>query len=122
MGARGTAVVIEDDEDVRGLLKHVCARAKIRAHLAGNGLAGIEAVRLHTPDVIILDFGLRDLDGIEVARRILRFSNAHILMITAQPDDVAAHYKDAGINHLSPKPFSVKELRRHLESALASDI
>lgn len=114
MRAIGTAVLIQQDHDIRGLLGHVCQRAGITAHATGDGLSGIRAVEEHRPDVIILDYELPDIDGLEVARRIRETSSARIVMLTALPYEVAAHYRAAGIDAFFGKPFSVRELLRSL--------
>ena len=74
MGTKGVAVVIDDDADVRGLLKRVCERAEITAHVAADGAAGIEAVRSQSPSVIILDYELPDMNGLEVCQQLSSFT------------------------------------------------
>lgn len=111
-----TAVVIEDDDDVRDLLHTVLTGSGFRVHTAPAGLAGVEMVRRLMPDVVTLDVGLPDIDGFEVAERIRRFSTTFIVMLTARTD--ASDEKrgfDAGADRYLRKPFRPAELRRHLQ-------
>ena len=120
MSTTGTAVVIEDDQDIRGLLRRVCRRAGITVHVAEDGLTGIRSVGEYHPDVIILDYELPDLDGMEVARRIRETSPAHIVRLTAHPHIVTDQYRAAGIDDLLGKPFSVQNLTLRMNDVLAT--
>ncbi|PPB50058.1 hypothetical protein C4K88_05130 [Arthrobacter pityocampae] len=116
-----TAVVIEDDDDVRDLLHTVLTGSGFRVHTAPAGLAGVEMVRRLRPDVVTLDVGLPDIDGFEVAGRIRRFSTTLIVMLTARVD--AADEKrgyEAGADRYLRKPFRPAELRRHIQEGLAA--
>lgn len=115
-----TAVVIEDDDDVRDLLHTVLTASGFRVHTAPAGLAGVEMVRRLTPDVVTLDVGLPDIDGYEVAQRIRRFSATFIVMLTARAD--AADQQrglDSGADRYMKKPFRPAELRRHIQAGIA---
>ncbi|WP_104164774.1 response regulator transcription factor [Arthrobacter sp. SX1312] len=116
-----TAVVIEDDDDVRDLLHTVLTGSGFRVHTAPAGLAGVEMVRRLRPDVVTLDVGLPDIDGFEVAGRIRRFSATFIVMLTARadPSDEKRGY-EAGADRYLRKPFRPAELRRHIQEGLAA--
>ncbi|MBG6224908.1 DNA-binding response OmpR family regulator [Arthrobacter sp. CAN_A2] len=116
-----TAVVIEDDDDVRDLLHTVLTGSGFRVHTAPAGLAGVEMVRRIRPDVVTLDVGLPDIDGFEVAGRIRRFSTTFIVMLTARadPSDEKRGY-DAGADRYLRKPFRPADLRRHIQEGLAA--
>ena len=114
------AVVIEDDGDIAQLLESVLQRSGAVVHTACTGAAGIEAVRTHQPLLVTLDLGLPDIDGCEVARRIRDFSDAHILLVSAQTDRTAALHA-AGVSDIMPKPFSPRELRRRAEAVLGAN-
>lgn len=116
-----TAVVIEDDDDVRDLLHTVLTSSGFRVHTAPAGMAGVEMVRRLMPDVVTLDVGLPDIDGYEVAERIRRFSATFIVMLTARTDAVDQQRGlDAGADRYLRKPFRPAELRRHLQDGMAS--
>lgn len=111
-----TAVVIEDDDDVRDLLHAVLTGSGFRVHTAPAGLAGVEMVRRLGPDVVTLDVGLPDIDGFEVSERIRRFSKTFIVMLTARadPSDEKRGF-DAGADRYLRKPFRPAELRRLIQ-------
>ncbi len=116
-----TAVVIEDDDDVRDLLHTVLTGSGFRVHTAPAGLAGVEMVRQLVPDVVTLDVGLPDIDGFEVASRIRRFSSTFIVMLTARVDDSDEKRGfEAGADRYLRKPFRPAELRRHLQEGMAA--
>ncbi|MDN4611743.1 response regulator transcription factor [Arthrobacter burdickii] len=116
-----TAVVIEDDDDVRDLLHTVLTGSGFLVHTAPAGLAGVEMVRRLMPDVVTLDVGLPDIDGFEVAERIRRFSTTFIVMLTARaaPSDEKRGF-EAGANRYLRKPFRPAELRRHIQEGMAA--
>jgi DNA-binding response OmpR family regulator len=115
-----TAVVIEDDDDVRDLLHAVLTGSGFRVHTAPAGLAGVEMVRRIMPDVVTLDVGLPDIDGFEVTERIRRFSATFIVMLTARVDAVdEKRGLDAGADRYLHKPFRPAELRRHIQEGSA---
>lgn len=113
-----TVVVIEDDQDVRGLIEGILTGVGLEVQEAGTGAAGVEAVRQHGPDIIVVDFGLPDFSGVEAVRRIRGFNQAPILMLTGHGDLADTPY-GAGVNDLMAKPFSPLELRRRVEKLLA---
>lgn len=118
-----TVVVIEDDADIRELVRSVLVRAGIVVHTAVNGLDGVALVAETLPDLVTLDIGLPDIDGYEVARR-LRLApgsaDLRILMLSARSHELdAGRGRDCGAEvHLS-KPFRPRELRAQVEEMLA---
>ena len=116
-----TAVVIEDDDDVRDLLHTVLTGSGFLVHTAPAGLAGVEMVRRLMPDVVTLDVGLPDIDGFEVAERIRRFSTTFIVMLTARtaPSDEKRGF-EVGADRYLRKPFRPAELRRHIQEGMAA--
>lgn len=115
----GTIVIIEDDQDVRSLIEGILARTGLEVRAAGTGATGVEAVRQHTPEMIVVDFGLPDFNGVEATRQIRAFSQTPILMLTGHGDLADSPY-EAGVNDLMAKPFSPLELRRRVEKLLAN--
>ena len=75
MGEARIGLVIEDDHDIRDLIRAVLSQAGFEVHVASTGFAGVDAALDLDPDVITLDLGLPDIDGFEVARRIRKSSD-----------------------------------------------
>lgn len=119
VSVRGTVEVIEDDQDVRGLSEGVLAAAGLEVQVADTGAAGVEAVRQHGPDIIVMDFGLPDFSGAEATRRIRGFSHVPVLMLTGH-QDVADTAFAAGVTDVMAKPFRPPELRKRVEKLLAN--
>ncbi|GAA4026358.1 response regulator transcription factor [Arthrobacter methylotrophus] len=91
----------------------------MEVYAAGNGVDGVAAVRLHNPDVITLDLGLPDIDGIEVTRRVREFSDAYIVMLTARAREVDTLQGLAvGADDFITKPFRARELLARVETLL----
>lgn len=114
-----TAVIIEDDADVRALLAAILAQAGFDCHAVGSGDEGVDAVREHAPVLTTLDVSLPGFDGLEVARRIRAFSDTYILMLSAKDDemDVVMGFA-AGADDYVTKPFRPRELRARVEAVL----
>ena len=86
-GQDRTAVVIEDDADVRNLLSAILNEAGFHCVPAATGVEGINAVREHQPILTTLDVSLPGIDGFEVARRIRSFSNTYVIMLSARDEE-----------------------------------
>ncbi|MDQ0864736.1 response regulator transcription factor [Arthrobacter globiformis] len=112
-----TAVVIEDDGDMRGLIEAVLGLSGVAVRTAATGAGGVEAVSRHSPDIVILDFGLPDVSGLEVIARIRAFSKVYILMLTGR-DDLSETLLAAGANAVFTKPFRPRALRAQVEEML----
>lgn len=116
LGTR-TAVVIEDDADVRGLVQAILGAVDIDVRTAASGAAGVNAVRKDIPDIVILDFGLPDINGLDVINRIRAFSDVYILMLTGH-DDLSEQLTAAGANSVMTKPFRPRALKELVHQAL----
>ncbi|KAE8764178.1 response regulator transcription factor [Georgenia thermotolerans] len=114
-----TAVVVEDDGDIRDLLVSVLTQAGFAVHAAATGTAGVELVRDHSPLVTTLDVSLPDIDGFEVARRVRTFSETYIVMLTARDEEIDTLMGlDAGADDYVTKPFRPRELRARIQAML----
>jgi DNA-binding response OmpR family regulator len=114
-----TAVVIEDEPDIRDALENIFTTAGFAVHAFGSGLAGVEGVRQQQPDVVTLDLGLGDIDGFEVARRVRLFSDAYILILSAREQELDTLLGlEAGADDYVTKPFRPRELRYRVEALL----
>ncbi len=104
-------LVVEDDPSVRNLISVTLKSNDYRYVLATNGSSALSAAATHNPDIILLDLGLPDMDGVEVIKRIRGWSDVPIAVISARSEDddkIAA--LDAGADDYMTKPFSVAEL------------
>lgn len=113
-----TAVVIEDDGDVRDLLVQVLSSAGFTVVATDNGYAGVEAVAAHDPDITTVDVNMPGIDGFETARRIRESSDTYILLITALTEEADAVLGfSVGADDVVTKPFRARELRARVLAA-----
>ncbi|MFK0007700.1 response regulator transcription factor [Paenarthrobacter sp. NPDC090520] len=114
-----TAVIIEDEADIRAALAEIFTAAGFSVHTFDSGVEGVEGVRAAQPDVVTLDLGLADIDGFEVARRVRLFSDAYIVMLTARTQELDTLLGlEAGADDYVTKPFRPRELRYRVEALL----
>ena len=112
-------LVVEDDSPVRNLMVTTLKTHDYRFLTAPKGEDAIMLASSHNPDVIFLDLGLPDMDGVEVIRRIRRWSNLPIIVISARSEDTdKIEALDAGADDYLTKPFSVEELLARLRVTL----
>lgn len=108
-------LTVEDDLPVLNLITTTLKSQGYRYLTAENGEAAIMETASHNPDIILLDLGLPDLDGVEVIRRIRSWSNMPIIVISARSEDSdKIDALDAGADDYLTKPFSVEELLARL--------
>lgn len=108
-------LVIEDDKAVRTLITTTLKAHDYRFIEAVSGETAILAATSHNPDIILLDLGLPDMDGVEIISRVRMWSNVPIIVISARSEDgdkIGA--LDAGADDYLTKPFSVDELLARL--------
>jgi len=112
-------LVVDDELAIRRFLHTVLSSEEFTLHEAENGHAGLAAAAAFRPDVILLDLGLPDLDGIEMIRRIREWSTVPIIVLSVRDrehDKVSA--LDAGADDYLTKPFGVGELLARIRAAL----
>ena len=114
-----TVLVIEDDIPVRNLIITTLKTHDYGCLTAADGSEAIMMASSHNPDVVFLDLGLPDMDGIDVIRRIRSWSNMPIIVISARSDDTdKIEALDAGADDYLTKPFSVEELLARLRATV----
>ena len=112
-------LVVEDDNAVANLMAATLETQDYRYKRANTGAGAVMEALSSKPDVVLLDLGLPDMDGVDVIRKIRSWSNLPIIVVSARSEDfdkVAA--LDAGADDYLTKPFSVDELLARLRVAL----
>ncbi len=112
-------LVVDDESSIRRYLRAALSAQGFAIFEAANGEAAINSVITDRPDIIILDLGLPDLDGIEVTRRLREWSQTPIIILSvreSEHDKIAA--LDAGADDYLTKPFGTGELMARMRVAL----
>ena len=108
-------LVVEDDAPVRNLITTTLKAHDYRVLTAANGESAILEASSHNPEIMLLDLGLPDIDGVEVIRRVRSWSQMPIIVISARSEDAdKIDALDAGADDYLTKPFSVEELLARL--------
>ncbi len=116
---RATILVIEDDPQIRRFLRATLVAEEYRLYEAVTAEEGMNEAAARQPDLILLDLGLPDKDGLDVIRRVREFSKAPILVLSArgrESDKIAA--LDLGADDYVAKPFAIGELMARVRAAL----
>ncbi len=108
-------LVVEDDAPVRNLIATTLKAHDYKFITAQNGNNAMMEASSHNPDIVLLDLGLPDIDGVEVIERIRTWSDMPIIVISARSEDKdKIDALDAGADDYLTKPFSVEELLARL--------
>lgn len=116
---KGTILVIEDDKVIQNLIGTTLEIFNYNYQIASNATQGILKASSYNPDVIILDLGLSDIDGIEVIKKIRSFSLTPIIVVSARienEDKILA--LDEGADDYLTKPFNTEELLARIRVAM----
>lgn len=116
---KATILVVEDDASVQNLITTALKMYGYDTLTAGNGQNAVMQAASHSPDVIFLDLGLPDMDGVEVIRKVRSWSELPIIVISARSEEAdKIEALDAGADDYLTKPFSVEELLARLRVSL----
>ncbi len=116
---RATILVVEDEPEIRRFLRTSLGAEGYRVVEAETGMRGATDAATHKPDLAIVDLGLPDLDGVEVIRRIRKWSPMPIVVLSARAREQAKiDALDAGADDYVTKPFGVGELLARVRVAL----
>jgi two-component system KDP operon response regulator KdpE len=115
---KSVALIIDDEVQIRRLLRVVLEGENYQVHDAETGQQGLMEIATRKPDVILLDLGLPDLEGLEVLKRLREWSEAPVIVLTVR-DDVQEKVTalDSGADDYVTKPFSTPELLARLRAA-----
>ena len=108
-------LVVEDDAPVRNLITTTLKAHDYKHIIAENGDEAIRQASTCNPDIVLLDLGLPDMDGVEIIKKIRTWSNMPIIVISARSEDSdKIEALDNGADDYLTKPFSVEELLARL--------
>lgn len=104
-------LVVEDDDAVRNLVSTALNSHGYHGLTATTGKEAVQTVASSAPDILLLDLGLPDIDGVDVIRKVRTWSQVPIIVLSARADDLDKICAlDAGADDYLTKPFSVGEL------------
>ena len=111
-------LIVEDDRPVRNLITLALQQREYRTQTAANGVAALLAATSGNPDILILDLGLPDMDGVEIIRKVRSWSTLPIIVVSSRSDEAdKIDALDAGADDYLTKPFSVDELLARIRVA-----
>ena len=117
--ATSRVLVLEDDAGMQSFLQTLLQSQGYALHLCAEGLSGLQLLSQQPFDLLLLDLGLPDIDGLELLRQLRQWSEIPVIVISArgkEQDKVSA--LDSGANDYVTKPFSAGELLARLRAAL----
>jgi DNA-binding response OmpR family regulator len=114
-----TVLVVDDEAQIVDLAKDYLEHAGFAVITAADGRAGLSLARTRSPDLLILDLGMPELDGLDVIRAIRRDSNLPIVVLTARDDELDKLLGlELGADDYVTKPFSPRELVARVKAVL----
>ncbi len=119
MANKQSILVIEDEKNIGNYIETILASNGYKVLRAMNGMTGLSLCTSHFPEVILLDLGLPDLDGMEVLQQIRGFSDLPIIVISARTQEKEkVEALDSGADDYITKPFGAEELLARIRTAL----
>lgn len=120
MAVDGATILIVDDEPpIRRLLRTTLVAHEYRIVEAANGAEALSAMRHHRPDLVLLDLGLPDVDGLELIGRLRGLGHVPIVVLSSRGDEAAkVTALDSGADDYVTKPFGAEELMARIRAAL----
>ena len=112
-------LVVEDDPAISNLIRTTLETQDYQFHTAQNGSGALMEAVSYTPDVMILDLGLPDMDGVDIIKKVRGWSSLPIIVVSARTEDRdKVEALDAGADDYLTKPFSIEEFLARLRAAL----
>ncbi len=112
-------LIIEDDQRIRELVTRVLSQNGYDVYGASTALDGLQQIVKETPDAVVLDMGLPDLDGRELLKMIRAITDVPVVVATARSEDTdVIRTLDAGADDYLVKPFSVEQLEARLRAVM----
>jgi two-component system KDP operon response regulator KdpE len=121
--ANRTALIIDDEPQIRRVVRHALADDFSRVLEADTGEHGIDLAAAEKPVMILLDLGLPDITGVQVLAEIRKWSDAAILVLSARhTDQEKVALLDAGADDYMTKPFSTNELKARVRALIRRSV
>ena len=116
---KNSILVVEDDRPIRNLIITALKTHDYKYLEAENGTSAILEASSHNPDIVLLDLGLPDIEGVEVIKKIRMWSNMPIIVISARSEDTdKIEALDAGADDYITKPFEIREVLARVQVQL----
>ncbi len=119
MKIKDKVLIVEDEQNIKNFMSTILSANGFDTLLAGNVKDALSMISSHCPDLIILDLGLPDMDGLEVLKQVRAWSNLPVIVVSArthESDKVAA--LDLGADDYIEKPFGTSELLARIRTAI----
>ena len=119
MAVKGKILIIEDDRAICNFMRRVLEANSYEALIVNTGREAISMLASHCPDVVILDLGLPDMDGMDVLADLRRWSLMPVIVVSARTDErEKVRVLDAGADDYITKPFGTSELLARIRTAI----
>lgn len=119
MSHESSVLLIEDEPEIRRFLRNTLPHHGYRLHEAVSGADGLAQAQARNPDLVLVDLGLPDMDGLEVIRALREWAQMPIIVLSARgQEQVKVTALDGGADDYMTKPFGVEELLARLRTAL----
>ena len=116
-------LVVDDEKAIQRFMKNALNSAEFSVHIAGGGKEALQATIAIRPDLIILDLGLPDMDGMEVLRRLREWTQVPIIILSVRDrEDDKVKALDSGADDYVTKPFGIGELLARMRVVLRKSI
>ena len=119
MKIRDKVLIVEDEQNIKNFMSTILAANGFDTLMAGSAKEALSMISSHCPDLIILDLGLPDMDGMEVLKQVRAWSSVPVIVVSARTEEsekVAA--LDSGADDYITKPFGSPELLARIRAAL----
>lgn len=112
-------LLIEDEQEIRRFLRNTLPHHGYRLYEAASGMEGLAQAQARNPDLILVDLGLPDMDGLDVITKLREWTQAPIIVLSARgQEQIKVTALDGGADDYMTKPFGVEELLARLRTAL----
>ncbi|MGH7649904.1 MAG: response regulator [Gemmatimonadaceae bacterium] len=112
-------LLIDDEAKIRAAVRDALSSDHVEVIDAESGAAGLAKAEARRPDLVVVDLGLPDMEGVEIVRALRRWSTAPVIVLTARhAEDEKVALLDAGADDYVTKPFSLAELRARVRAQL----